>query len=516
MTSIRRHLTLRLVIATSLLGACGVSAAYVYLRNELRRQFDEHLLSRARTLASLVHAENEHSPAEFELNGDRSPSEQRVAKRLGFFEIWTSTGAVLAKSEAIKHGDLQRPAPEATEDVAVGASRFYDLQLPDGRAGRGVVYIVAPWIERNGTGVAPTPAPVTLVLATDTHDLHRTLRDAMVGFLVIFSALAGATLVTVVSTVRLGMRPLNEIGDAVARVEPGALGERFDVAKLPVELRSVAGKLNELLSRLDDAFRRERRFTANVAHELRTPIAELRSLAEVAVQWPPADGDAAAAGFKDVLAVARQMESVCAALLAIARCQAGHEPLAFRPVALDEVIAEAWRPFAAAARERRLDVDLCTASTTRMFVESDRTVLLVVLRNLFGNAVTYSPAGGRVWCEAEIRGGDSDDDGQRCVLSVLNSNDSITEKDLPLLTEPFWRKDASRGTSSDNAGLGLSLVAAYANLLRVTFTTSLRTPTTFAATLDLPVAQGVSPSAFRSEPAAADVAKLVPANMIAP
>ena len=107
-----------------------------------------------------------------------------------------------------------------------------------------------------------------------------------------------------------------------------------------------------------------------------------------------------------------------------------------------------------------------------------------------------------MWCEVETRGG-----GERCVLSLLNTNASLTAKDLPLLTEPFWRKDASRGTSSDNAGLGLSLVAAYANLLR--------TPDTFAATLELPIAHGTAPPTLRGE-APEDVAKLAPANMIAP
>src|SRR3954471_3479077 len=157
MTSIRRHLTLRLVITTSLLGACGVLAAYVYLRNELRRQFDDHLLSRARTLASLVHVEDENSPVQFELNGDRSPSEQRVAKRLGFFEIWTHGGGVLAKSDSLKTLDLPRPADAATSDVEVGERYFYDLQLPDGRPGRGVVYVVTPWIERKSGAAPPLP-----------------------------------------------------------------------------------------------------------------------------------------------------------------------------------------------------------------------------------------------------------------------------------------------------------------------------------------------------------------------
>jgi two-component system sensor histidine kinase QseC len=507
MRSIRRRLTLRLVLATSLLGACGVLAAYVYLRSELRHQFDDHLLSHARTIASLAHAEDEHSPVEFELTSERSPTGQHVANQLGLFQIWTHNGDVLVKAKSLGKTDLPRPAGTAAATGGGRNSHYFDLTLPDGQPGRGVMYVVSPWVENSKATSSGVP-PITLVFATDLHDLHDTLRVAMIGFLVIFSALALATLLTVVSTVRRALRPLKEIGSAVERVDPATLGERFDVAALPVELRSVAQKLNELLSRLDDAFRRERRFTANVAHELRTPIAELRSLAEVALHWPPADPDASAASYRDVLAVARQMEAVVSALLAIARCQAGHEPLAFKPVVLDEVIADAWRPFAATARERRLTVDL---SATTAQADCDQTVLTVMLRNLFANAVAYAPAGGRVWCEFETRG-------DRCAVSVLNTNDSLTDKDLPLLTEPFWRKDTARNATGEHAGLGLSLVAAYANLLRATFTTSLRGPGTFVATLELPLCRGTEPPArspARDEQAS-DVAKLAPANMIAP
>jgi signal transduction histidine kinase len=149
--------------------------------------------------------------------------------------------------------------------------------------------------------------------------------------------------------------------------------------------------------------------------------------------------------------------------------------------------------------------------TTSVVLDTDRTVLAVVLRNLFGNAVAYAPAGGRLWCEAQVVG-------ERCTLSVLNSNNSLTERDVPLLTEPFWRKDASRGTSSENAGLGLSLVSAYATMLKGSFSASLRTPDTFAATLELPIARSTIPPTLREPaPAAAvEMANLATANMIAP
>lgn len=502
MTSIRRHLTVRLLIGTFAVAALVLAAVFAYLRHELYEQFDVALLSRARMLGSLVRVDDERGVIEFEMT-QRSAAEYGQGRTPDYFEIWEQDGKVLARSGGLAaSANLPRdPHPQPSDAPA----RFFDLTLPDGRQGRAVEFLVEPSEEDEQSTSTAAPQkqvqpgpPVTLVLAADVSELDDATLKVLVSLLAVFGAYAGATVWTVVASVRRGLRPLTEIGDAVARVDPETLDSRFDVAGLSDELRPIGQKLNELLARLDDAFRRERRFTSNVAHELRTPIAELRSLAEVALRWP---GDAESAGrnFSDVLGIAQQMEAVVAALLSIARSQAGHESLSLGAVQVTDAVTDTWRPHAAKARSHNLDA---TFDVRPAMLRSDRTVLSVMLGNLFGNAVSYTPAGGRIECVGRMDGN------ARYVLEIANTNESITDADLQLLSEPFWRKDASRANTSTNSGLGLALVATYAKLLHAQFTLSLRKPSLFVATLIIPLEEDAPAAApkqseTRREPAAA-------------
>ncbi len=484
MTSLRVHLTRRIAAGTFLVAASGLLIVFVYLRFELLEQFDNTLISRARTLGSLVRVDNETGGLEFELT-ERAMAEYRPSRRPDYFQVWDQSGGVVARSTSLQDTDLPRaPADTALDD----RKRYFYLTLPDGRAGRAVEFLVDPAHADEQYGVTPAPSdaaptsppktgPVTLVLATDLAELNEAFRHTLAVCALVIAAVSVGTMLTVKSMVRRGLRPLQDIGEAVARLGPATLNSRFEVGPLPEELRPISEKLNELLARIEAAFQRERRFTSNVAHELRTPIAELRSLAEVALRWP-GDADATRGNSGDVLNVSRQMESVVTALLAIARCQAGQQPLAFRPVPLADVVAEAWRPHAAAARARNLHTrldDIIPAT-----ISSDRTVLAAMLGNLFANAVTYATEGGQVECR-----GQTAEDG-RYALQIMNSDESLTEADLRLLTEPFWRKDASR-TDSTNSGLGLALVETYARLLQVDFNVALRHQNLFVVTLKLPL-----------------------------
>ena len=494
MTSIRRHLTRRMVAGTFLIAAGGLVTIFVYLHVELTEQFDNTLLSRARTLGSLVQFDQTDGRLELELT-ERAMAEYRVGRRPDYFELYAPGGEqVIARSDSLHGVDLARP-PEGTPFD--GRKRFFYLTLPDGRRGRAIDLLVEPGYEREGRGegrgptdrdrlVRPDAPPVLLTLASDLAEVDEAFFHVLGVLLIVLAAVSVATVFTVVRTVRRGLRPLRDIGDAVARIDPATLASRLDVAALPDELRPIAEKLNELLARLDDAFQRERRFTSNVAHELRTPIAELRSLAEVALRFPGDDAAGAAEDYGDVLAIARQMESVVSALLAVARSQAGREAVTLGAVDVREAVREAWRHHAPAALARGLRVgpalaDQDAATLPPAVVRSDATALNIILGNLVANAAAYAPARGRVWCEGRARG-------DRYVLEVLNDNDSLAEADLPLLTEPFWQKDSSR-THRTNSGLGMALVATYAGLLNAPLAFELRSGGgVFAVTLELPLA----------------------------
>ena len=213
----------------------------------------------------------------------------------------------------------------------------------------------------------------------------------------------------------------------------------------------------------------------NVAHELRTPIAELHTLAEVAVRWQH-DPETLGTFFNDACQIASQMEVLVTTLLALARCQAGQLTVGSEHVVLAELVEDAWRNFSERAQERSLRVSLQIPGSAA--VVTDRVLLSAIVANLLSNAVEYAPIGARVTCGAQADGGWTS-------LSVVNDNDTLTAADLPHLFEAFWRKDKAR-TSSAHCGLGLTLAAAYASALGGRINAAISEGQTLAMTLQLP------------------------------
>jgi two-component system sensor histidine kinase QseC len=227
-----------------------------------------------------------------------------------------------------------------------------------------------------------------------------------------------------------------------------------------VELAPISAKLNDLLTRVLASFERERRFSADVAHELRTPIAELRAIADVALRFPP-EAIARTAAFEDVREAALQIDRLVTALRTLAACEAGRVERNVESVDLRALGQKLWTPFAAAAASKGLAVATPLPerpeSSGRAVISSDPAILGSVITNLFANAVEYADAGGKVgWSVRTTSAG--------VELTVVNSNAALERTDLDHVFEAFWRKDAAR-TGGVHSGLGLSLARAFVELL---------------------------------------------------
>jgi two-component system sensor histidine kinase QseC len=242
-----------------------------------------------------------------------------------------------------------------------------------------------------------------------------------------------------------------------------------------VELQPICARLNALLARLEESFARERRFSADLAHELRTPLAELRSLAECALMWPETRD---AATDRDTLAVARQMESLVGNMLALARAEHGRLAVRREPVAMEALVQEIWRPFQARAVARGLRPEMALQGTA---ATADPVLLRSILANLFDNAVNYAPAGGTVRIT-----GDAGPAG--VTVQVANATDNLEPADLDRLFDRFWRKEAAR-TDGNHTGLGLPLARMFAGAMDWTLTAALEGERRLVFTLRGPAAE---------------------------
>ncbi|WP_165064960.1 heavy metal sensor histidine kinase [Paludisphaera rhizosphaerae] len=245
------------------------------------------------------------------------------------------------------------------------------------------------------------------------------------------------------------LAPVGRMTAAAQRISAANLGERIEVAHEGDELGRLATTLNDMLDRIDQAFVAARRFTADAAHELKTPLASLRAEAEVALILPRSPEDYREA-LRSVVEEAERLSRLAERLLLLSGDDAGVE-LPRRSFRLDEIVREAVDKASQTAAD--LGVSLRMEELPEAIVAGDSDLLRQVFDNLIENALKYTPAGGAV----TIRGHNDD---SRAVFEVSDTGVGIPADSLPRVFDRFYRVDASRSRRTGGTGLGLSIVRA--------------------------------------------------------
>lgn len=439
MNSIRTELTRRLLLVLAMLLGVGMVAIYAFIRGMLIESFDTALHSRALVVSALT--ESEGGKVQFDFSDDFL-HDYRSGHPGSYFELWDAAGVVICRSPSLRELDLPWP-----EEGFPDRPSYWNLRLPSGRAGRAVAFSFSP-APADGADSRRVPPQTRLVVAADRGELNKTLGELLAGVAGGGGFLILAVFLVVPRILRRKLAPLNQFAEQTALIDAGSLATRIPVSDLPLELQPIADRLNDLLSRLEASFERERRFSADLAHELRTPLAELRSVVECAIKWPhardPASDD-------DLLAIATNMESLVTRMLALARGERGQLAVRCESVDLTVVATAAWRPFAARAAARSLQVELPTGPIP---ATADLVLLRSILGNLFDNAVDYTPPGGEIVIAGETGGG----------LRVANTAGGLAPNDVARIFERFWRKEAAR-SGGEHVGLGLSLARIFAQAM---------------------------------------------------
>ncbi|MFD8979806.1 ATP-binding protein [Streptomyces sp. NPDC059564] len=243
------------------------------------------------------------------------------------------------------------------------------------------------------------------------------------------------------------LRPVAVITETARRLSGANLHERIALQAPPGELKRLADTFDGMLDRMEDLVGAQRRFAANAAHELRTPLAVQRAAAEIGLAGEPEPAKVARIRER-LIAVADSSEHLVESLLLLAVSEEGLESA--RPVDL-AALAEAELSAAEAA-----EADAAGLSVVRdlapLTVSGDGTLLGHLVRNLLANAVRHNRAGGRLRVSTSADG----------LLTVSNTGPLIDPEEVPGLLEPFRRRAERRHTAGEGAGLGLSIVASIA------------------------------------------------------
>jgi len=240
-----------------------------------------------------------------------------------------------------------------------------------------------------------------------------------------------------------GLRPLETMSRAVGKRRADALAPLAE-RDLPEELQPLAASLNALLARLDAALGAQRRFTADAAHELRTPLAALKLQLDVARRV--GDDPARVAAYDDLEGGVARASHLVDQLLTLARVEP--EALAARAVECDLVALAKDAIVARGALAAEKHVDLGLARAAPAVVRGDAASLAVLLSNLLDNALRYTPDGGRV--DVAV---DRGDDGG-AVLTVADTGPGIPVAERERVFDRFYRGEGAAATGS---GLGLSI-----------------------------------------------------------
>jgi len=248
--------------------------------------------------------------------------------------------------------------------------------------------------------------------------------------------------------VRRALAPVTRASDMVRTIDPGRIDLRLPVADVPAEVRPLVLAVNQALDRLEEGFRAQREFTADAAHELRTPLAVLRARIDTL-----ADRATASALRADL----ENMTHVVNQLLAVAELEANTAG-AMETVDLHGICSEVAASLAPIAIAQRKDIALIGVEAP-VLVRGNAPMLHRAIRNLAENALRHTPEGTSVEIGVSRDG----------AVSVSDEGPGVPPAERELIFRRFWRRDRSR---ADGAGLGLAIVSriveAHAGRVEVT------------------------------------------------
>jgi two-component system heavy metal sensor histidine kinase CusS len=426
--SIASQLVLVFTIAAVSLIACGLGTFYWLVVRHTFAEDKSALDDKAAALRVDVRQLGPAKTAESEIKSIR-----RGEHRIYWLRLLDSTGQTIVETP-----DMSRSLPPAVFPTAAEAG-----QPSNRRVGRDLFSLVTEMSQSNGN-------QYVIQLAQDRSADEKFNREVGLLFFVMLGlSLLASILIARITTSR-GLKPLVEMTAALERIGPTRLSERVAPASWPHELQPLAEAFDKMLNRLEDSFTRLSQFSADLAHELRTPIANILGEAQVALTRPRTL-DEYRGVIESNVAECERLSRLVDNLLFLARAESAREQIKLTQLdgrAAVEKIASFYRTI---ADDRNIKID-CEGEGN---IHADPLLFTRAISNLVDNALRFTPDGGNVRISISNRDNETE-------VSVTDTGCGIASEHLGRVFDRFYRVDPSR--SSSGAGLGLALVKSIVEL----------------------------------------------------
>jgi two-component system, OmpR family, sensor histidine kinase TctE len=414
-----------------LLWPISLALTWLVAQNIAGKPFDRALEYNVQALSKLVIVKN--NQVQFNLSAPAREILRADDSDLVYYQVIGTHGEYLS-------GEHDLPAPPDEDKPTDGEVRLRE----DVIQGEGV-RVAYTWIKVDAKGAAPV-----LVQVAETLEKRKTLATEIVKGTMVpqFVTLPLAVLLVWLALVR-GIKPLAQLEKRIRARKSDDMSPLDDTA-VPEEVAPLVSSINDLLSRLKVSLTTQKRFLADAAHQLKTPLAGLRMQADLAQR--ETDAEEVKKSLKQIGRASVRATHTVNQLLALARAETTGRSLAKHRIDLVNIVSEVMADSVPRALEKKIDLgyDGPAAGEQATELEGNATLLGELVRNLLDNAINYTPAHGQVTLRLL-----TDRFSGVLVLLVEDSGPGIAESERELVFQPFYR---TLGSNVDGSGLGLAIV----------------------------------------------------------
>ncbi|MDF1535776.1 MAG: ATP-binding protein [bacterium] len=457
MNSLRGTLFKGVVLGTALVLSAAGLALYFSVRAHVVDEMDRSLSDKARLLIQSVEEKNYGLEVDLEEMRVRDMAESDAPE---YLHVGSLGGRVIFRTGGLEGVDIL----SLVEPSLVEEHNWHSL--PDGRRLRSVLVAFVPQRDEEDENLVPdtddtivvdtkgSPGEIVLFqLFRDTAGLDRFLASFLIMLLGTGLGSLGILSFMIWTVISRGSGPINDLAARIGEIRDEDLGVRIGENTVFKELRPVVSRLNHLLGRLESSFAREKGFTSDAAHELRTPLAGLKTTIEVAL-GREREGTEYRKALQKSLEMVLQLEHLVAGLLSLARLEAGQETGKPTRVSVDSCVRTVWEEYGQAAVEKGVNVSLDLGNggegDNGFTALMDREFFVQVLEELFKNALYYVDPGGSIRVRL-----DTNDRPAR--LQIRNTGSAVDGEDAEKVFDRFWRGISTREDTGTRFGLGLPI-----------------------------------------------------------